>query len=204
MGDTIELELFKRLLREKEYDAAKELVTPQNINARLCFPPTFYFWQELERNVIACVCYYCEDDDVGLLQYFLAMGPLQLDVALRHAIISNKPKMTRVLMNILGPTILTQKHPVHKTTPLHDSYCSSKECGQVLIDFGATPDQDDIESLPNWVYVFSAKREAARMNCTTLLGLHRRRSIGTKDTWRIIARCVWATRCNTDVWRLPK
>lgn len=184
--------LFEAFLKKHDEKAALDMVTPLNSHCRVSFG-------------YGIVSHFCEfgSDDVESLHRLLKCGAsLELDSdrlrwnPLHEVAYRNKPKLTRVLLDLCVPVDILTKH---LRTPLHFAISStypSYACAFILIDAGAQINKIQY-NVPPWVQNIVAKRASSRSASLALLCVGRcgGKTYGNgKDVFCIIARCVWSTR----------
>lgn len=193
---------FTKHLKEKNIEAAKQLITPENIHSKTAI-------LALER--------VCSDgpDDPLLVKHFFDMGlivpqsrfrgPKFLDLAVTN-------DFHRSLHVLLDHLPINEKdnnfdeEDGNFDTPLEIVFSKNNcaYCLRVLMDAGAKPTRYMMKEQP-WIKQFVYSRTLARECALALLCVPRMRGKVnvTRDVMRIVARCVWSTRCG-DVWDMVR
>lgn len=193
-------------LARDNVDAVKALVTRENVAS--------VDWRGAGAaggaDVIVTLCTYgC--DNPTILRYFLGLGaPTQNCSIIFVCVLRGKPKLLRVLMDATKYVAKDDQffwpcERVNALMPLlHHALFINSACARVLLDAGAklhqikwTMKNPDFE----WVHDFMNKRECARTSAAIVLGIVRCGSrVLCRDMLKLIARCVWETRGQTDEW----
>lgn len=183
----IDFKTFNNHLENNDVEAAKRMVTIENANIRT---PAGY-------NVLSFVCAHGPDDP-ELLHHCLSLGAVMckdtcVDCVsvrdcwspLHFASNKGKQKLVRAIIDF-GVNVNICDH--HGAGPIQYAH---PRCILQLLDAGAKLKE---KHTPQFAQTFLDSRIRARSAAIAILVLPRYSIIGSKDVFRIIARCVWETR----------
>lgn len=191
----LDFRLFEKLLRERNVEEAKKLVTPENIHDTT--------------NWGGILVYVCCDgpDEPDLLRYFVAMGAsLEIEnnrkpvTPLGWALRKSNYNQIKELLRLGVPVNSFVDNLNH--TPLFVSlYRNDNRITKLLLDAGAKISKlpsNGNEFVTKPILDFIASREATRQACIVVLGMKRCGSRVLQpngiDVLRVIGRCLWETR----------
>lgn len=194
---SLDFRAFCSCLKIGDIAGAKSLVTNENIHAR----------DEDGDGVVACCCWFGPDEP-ELLHVLVEMGAtLKEKNAMHYAASKGKPNLLRVLL--LNGTNVDILNGIGQT-PLNRAVENRNvECVHMLLDAGAnvklTKNMFSYDGkIWMWISRIQRAREKARIASIVIVGLSRCGcgvlGLCGRDVLRIVARCVWSTRANTDEW----
>lgn len=209
MASHLDFSVFKEHLQCGRFDNAKRMITPENAKCR-------HPWRNL--SIPAFFCAFGPDDK-ELLQYFIDVcGEPARDRhtscgLLQQLTLNDKPKTLRAMLDsgIDADIGYAEGYRTPLDCSLWEGGCHW-ECAKILLDAGATKHslRDGASTIVKFYLLqfdsFLANRERARCASIAVLCLLKSGSrvlFATHngvDVLRVIARCVWETRSQTEEW----
>lgn len=167
------------------------------------------------------LCYWDKTDNVDMYQYLKQHGAT---LGLEHAGTCSSPLHRaaqrgnyEITCALIGDGVPVNVFADKRDTPLdwivnyaYNGDANVIKIGKMLLDLGATFGPGSMSVMPQWATNHLAERAAQReriaLVTVTLMGVPRcyikpNGLNGSKDVFRVIARCVWSTRKQYNCWK---